>query len=213
MYLTRNQAGVYSASGVRIPPSPPDKEKGLPKGGPFSLSGVGRAALCASPHTLLRNLWAPPFAGLSPPLSGQPLNRGACCSRWFRAWWRGHRWLSCLCRNRRGLPKGSPFSLIWRGMRRALRAAPETLRHLLPAGSIHAWRARGGHAHRVGTPVLCEWRVLRTCSPVPAVCRSGSGRRAVRPHNRPSPTGACWHGWSRPGSRPGPAHRRSGCWH
>src|SRR5690606_16312787 len=24
MYLTRNQAGVYSASGVRIPPSPPD---------------------------------------------------------------------------------------------------------------------------------------------------------------------------------------------
>ena len=33
MYLTRNQAGVYSASGVRIPPSPPDKAKGRPSGG------------------------------------------------------------------------------------------------------------------------------------------------------------------------------------
>ncbi len=151
MYLTRNQAGVYSASGVRIPPSPPDKEKGLPNGSPFSLSGAGHDALCArrptrccatrgplpspasprpcrgspsteglvppdclrestpsvdahrdlrrsdhvliwrgtrralraSPHTLLRNAWAPPFAGLSPPLSGQPLNRGAWSSRWI----------------------------------------------------------------------------------------------------------------------------------
>ena len=64
-----------------IPPSPPDKEKGLPKGSPFSLSGAGRDARCASPHALLCNAWAPPFAGLSPPLSGQPLNRGACSSR------------------------------------------------------------------------------------------------------------------------------------
>ncbi len=38
-------------------------------------------ALRASPHALLRNEWAPPFACLSPPLSGQPLNRGACYSR------------------------------------------------------------------------------------------------------------------------------------
>ncbi len=27
MYLTRNQAGVYSPSGVRIPPSPPDFQR------------------------------------------------------------------------------------------------------------------------------------------------------------------------------------------
>src|SRR5690606_28129200 len=32
MYLTRNQAGVYSASGVRIPPSPPDPPE-PPQGG------------------------------------------------------------------------------------------------------------------------------------------------------------------------------------
>ena len=29
MYLTRNQAGVYSASGVRIPPSPPIRQEVL----------------------------------------------------------------------------------------------------------------------------------------------------------------------------------------
>src|SRR5690606_2308773 len=37
MYLTRNQAGVNSASGVRIPPSPPDTQK-PPQGG-FCVSG------------------------------------------------------------------------------------------------------------------------------------------------------------------------------
>src|SRR5690606_9872024 len=35
MYLTRNQAGVYSASGVRIPPSPPDANKKAPSRGLF----------------------------------------------------------------------------------------------------------------------------------------------------------------------------------
>src|SRR5690606_27288350 len=37
MYLTRNQAGVYSASGVRIPPSPPDSHA-APQGA-FCVSG------------------------------------------------------------------------------------------------------------------------------------------------------------------------------
>src|SRR5690554_2882571 len=37
MYLTRNQAGVYSASGVRIPPSPPDCDK--PPHGGFFVTG------------------------------------------------------------------------------------------------------------------------------------------------------------------------------
>ena len=37
MYLTRNQAGVYSASGVRIPPSPPDTHD-APQGA-FCVSG------------------------------------------------------------------------------------------------------------------------------------------------------------------------------
>src|SRR5690606_41832577 len=32
MYLTRNQAGVYSASGVRIPPSPPDMPRAPDRG-------------------------------------------------------------------------------------------------------------------------------------------------------------------------------------
>ncbi len=184
MYLTRNQAGVYSASGVRIPPSPPDKEKGLPNGSPFSLSGAGHDALCArrptrccatrgplplpasprpcrgspsteglvppdclrestpcvdahrdlrrsdhvlirrgtrralraSPHTLLCNAWAPPFAGLSPPLSGQPLNRGACFSRCIRR--------STLCVDGQRELRCSDHVLIWRGTRRALRVAP-----------------------------------------------------------------------------------------
>src|SRR5690554_1387078 len=37
MYLTRNQAGVYSASGVRIPPSPPDTQNA--PNGAFCVSG------------------------------------------------------------------------------------------------------------------------------------------------------------------------------
>src|SRR5690606_28952345 len=41
MYLTRNQAGVYSASGVRIPPSPPDAKKRAPWWGLFFASGDG----------------------------------------------------------------------------------------------------------------------------------------------------------------------------
>ncbi len=45
------------------------------------LAGDAKCAARASPQTLLRNVRAPPLAGLSPPLSGQPLNRGACCSR------------------------------------------------------------------------------------------------------------------------------------
>ena len=41
MYLTRNQAGVYSASGVRIPPSPPDKKKrAAHRAALFFLSGL-----------------------------------------------------------------------------------------------------------------------------------------------------------------------------
>ena len=154
MYLTRNQAGVYSASGVRIPPSPPDTQTRPPMGWPFlrvwrrgaeakqrrgstdssgtnpdrrtsgpgarSAEGLGpwmgpaipamtrppsiqvrsrfdpaageamrggalwrgmRRRCAPSPQALLCSVWARPFACLSPPLSGQPLNRGACCSR------------------------------------------------------------------------------------------------------------------------------------
>ncbi len=37
MYLTRNQAGVYSPSGVRIPHSPPDTK--MAQQGAFFVSG------------------------------------------------------------------------------------------------------------------------------------------------------------------------------
>jgi len=57
-------------------------EKGCLRAAFFSyLAGDAKCAARASPQTLLRNVRAPPLAGLSPPLSGQPLNRGACCSR------------------------------------------------------------------------------------------------------------------------------------
>ncbi len=194
MYLTRNQAGVYSASGVRIPPSPPDKRKGLPKGSPFLLSGAGHDARFARRPTRCVATRGPlPLPASPRPCRGSPSTEGlvppddSMSRLWAIHAWRGstgkaiHAW-----RGRDGHPHG-----VW----------------------IHARRGRQGHSHRAGTDALCEWRVLRTCSPAPAVCRSGSGRRAVRPRNQPSPTGACWHGWSRPGSRPGPAHRRAGCWH
>ena len=48
------------------------------------LAREAKCAARASPHALLRNEWAPPFACLSPPLSGQPLNRGACSPRQIR---------------------------------------------------------------------------------------------------------------------------------
>ncbi|CAH0063207.1 protein of unknown function [Stenotrophomonas maltophilia] len=67
---------------LRLPPLRQIKKKGCRKAALF-LYLARDDARCASPHALLCNAWAPPFAGLSPPLSGQPLNRGACSSRWI----------------------------------------------------------------------------------------------------------------------------------
>ena len=64
------------------------------------LARDAKCAARASPHALLRNEWAPPFACLSPPLSGQPLNRGACSSRQISR--------STPCVD--GTPPGSPSS-------------------------------------------------------------------------------------------------------
>ena len=61
MYLTRNQAGVYSASGVRIPPFPPDSQRPRFFRGflLFGDGGVGGALrdtrLHAFPHCLVRH--------------------------------------------------------------------------------------------------------------------------------------------------------------
>ena len=85
----RTQIRFVDASGARrdgqgtVSPSLRQiTEKGCPKAALFSyLAGDAKCAARASPQTLLRNVRAPPLAGLSPPLSGQPLNRGACCSR------------------------------------------------------------------------------------------------------------------------------------
>ncbi len=87
-------------------------EKGCLRAAFFSyLAGDAKCAARASPQTLLRNVRAPPLAGLSPPLSGQPLNRGACCSRSINGF----------------PPCGDAWSAVprrshWRGMRSALRA-------------------------------------------------------------------------------------------
>ncbi len=87
-------------------------EKGCLRAAFFSyLAGDAKCAARASPQTLLRNVRAPPLAGLSPPLSGQPLNRGACCSRSINGF----------------PPCGDAWSAVprrshWREMRSALRA-------------------------------------------------------------------------------------------
>ena len=87
-------------------------EKGCLRAAFFSyLAGDAKCAARASPQTLLRNVRAPPLAGLSPPLSGQPLNRGACCSRAINGF----------------PPCGDAWSAVprrshWREMRSALRA-------------------------------------------------------------------------------------------
>src|SRR5690606_13227784 len=63
MYLTRNQAGVNSASGVRIPPSPPDTQK-PPQGG-FCVSGgpgTGRAFTRAAHKSVCHHSVTPTFA-------------------------------------------------------------------------------------------------------------------------------------------------------
>ena len=77
MYLTRNQAGVYSASGVRIPPSPPDKRKGLPFGSPFLLSGAGRDARFARRPTRCAATRGPlPLPASPRPCRGSPSTEG-----------------------------------------------------------------------------------------------------------------------------------------
>ncbi|MET4599269.1 hypothetical protein ABIA73_003002 [Stenotrophomonas sp. 2694] len=90
------------------------------------LAGDATRVPHASPQTLLRNVRPPPFAGLSPPLSGQPLNRRACSPRY------GSRSTPCVDDRRNRVRPGStacrdragqqPFLLIWLGTRSALRA-------------------------------------------------------------------------------------------
>ncbi len=96
------------------------------------LAGDAKCAARASPQTLLRNVRAPPFAGLSPPLSGQPLNRGACSSRY------GSRSTPCVDDRRNRVRPGStacrdragqqPFFIyLAADAKCAARASPQTL--------------------------------------------------------------------------------------
>src|SRR5690606_21072378 len=60
MYLTRNQAGVYSASGVRIPPSPPDCDK--PPHGGFFVTGFHERPRRAPPAGIRGKVFSHVFA-------------------------------------------------------------------------------------------------------------------------------------------------------
>src|SRR5690606_5739722 len=75
MYLTRNQAGVYSASGVRIPPSPPDSHD-APQGA-FYVSGGERVG--TAPLGFDKSTWMPIWTA-----AGCPQARSAeGCGPWM----------------------------------------------------------------------------------------------------------------------------------